>query len=125
MENLNTEELLNTLGNLTAPQLVALTKQLEEKWGVSATPQVQTQQVQEQTTQAVEQTEFSVVLVSFPADKKMTLVKLAREQLGLGLLESKALVEAAPKLLKDNLSKEDAEAMRAKFTEAGGVVEVR
>lgn len=127
MENLNTEDLVTALGNLTAPQLVALTKQLEEKWGVSATPQVSNQVSLPGTddTKATEQTEFTVSLVSFAADKKMALVKLVREQLGLGLLESKNLVEAVPKVLKENVSKEDADLLKAKFTEAGGVVEVK
>src|SRR5271166_1541798 len=115
MENLNTEELVNTLSNLTAPQLVALTKQLEEKWGVSATPQVSNvgSQTDQNDNKAPEQTEFSVSLVSFPPDKKMNLVKMVREQLGLGLLESKSLVESVPKVLKEGTTKEEAEALRA------------
>ena len=126
MENMSTEALLAALNNLTAPQLVELTKKVEAAWGVSATPQV-TSQVHQQveTTTAVEQTEWTVTLVSVPADKKMATVKAVREYLGLGLLESKTLVEAVPKMLKDGMPKEEAEAMRAKFTELGSVVEMK
>lgn len=120
------EELVNALGQLTAPQLVALTKELEAKWGVSGTPQVVQQPTNTQTEVKQEaQTEFTVVLASFAADKKMAVVKMVREQLGLGLLESKNLVESLPKTLKESCSKEEAEALKAKMTEAGGVVELK
>lgn len=121
-----TSDLARQLGQLNVMQLVALTKQLEADWGVSATPQQLGHPGEtDNVSQVTEQTEFTISLVSYPADKKMSVVKMVREQLGLGLLESKTLVEAAPKVLKEAVSKEEAEALRAKFTEAGAVVTVQ
>lgn len=122
---MNKEELVTALGNLTPVQLVELTKELEEKWGVKAVPQVSNVGNVSPQEEAVVQTEFTVVLASFAADKKMTVVKAVRELTGMGLLESKQLVEGAPKTIKDSLSKEDAEALKAKLTEAGAVIEVK
>lgn len=127
MSEVDTNDLAQQLGQLNVMQLVALTKKLEADWGVSATPQVSTQ-VQmpgQDDMKQEEQTEFSVSLVSYPADKKMALVKLVREVCGLGLLESKNLVEGAPKTLKEGVSKDEAAALKAKLTEAGGVIEVK
>jgi large subunit ribosomal protein L7/L12 len=125
MSEVDTNDLATQLGQLTIPQLVALTKQLETAWGVSATPQVSNVVQLPGTDKAEEQTEFTVVLASYPADKKMGIIKLVREVCNLGLLESKTLVEAVPKALKEGVSKDEAEALRAKLTEAGGVVEVK
>lgn len=127
MSEVNTDDLAQQLGQLNVMQLVALTKKLEADWGVSATPQVgpSLPSTPGQDDAKVEQTEFTVVLVSYPADKKMGLVKLVREVCGMGLLESKNLVEAAPKNLREGITKEEAEVLKAKVTEAGGVVEVK
>ena len=124
----NTDELAQQLGQLNVMQLVALTKKLEADWGVSATPQQSAQtnnNQQQQQNQETAQSEFTVVLASYPPDKKMGLVKLVREVLGMALLESKNLVESVPKTIKEGLSKEEADALKAKFAEAGGVVEVK
>ena len=137
--SLSNEDVADAIGNLSVVQLIALTKKLEAQWGVEAVPQmVQSSsyicpgcntdtrgQAHACPGNPNTQTEFSISLISYPADKKITLVKLVRELLGLGLLESKALVEGAPKLLKESLSKEDVEAMKVKLMEAGGVVEVK
>ena len=126
MSEVDTNDLATQLGQLTIPQLVALTKQLETAWGVSATPQVSNLPPTNPGSDKVEdQTEFTVVLASYPADKKMGIIKLVREVCSLGLLESKTLVEGAPKPLKEGVSKEEAESIRARVTEAGGVVEVK
>jgi large subunit ribosomal protein L7/L12 len=126
MSETNIENLAQQLGDLNVMQLIALTKKLEGDWGVSATPQtVASTQTNTQQESKVEQTEFTVSLVSYPADKKITLVKLVREVLSLGLLESKTLVETVPKVLKEGVSKDEAEMLRTKLTEAGGVVEVK
>ena len=125
MEKQSLSDLVGALGQLNAMELVALTKQLENDWGVSATPQVSMQAVQAPTEQAVEQTEFNVMLTSVPADKKMSVIKAVREVVALGLKESKELVESCPKLLKEGVSKEDAEMYRMKLTEAGAVIEVK
>jgi large subunit ribosomal protein L7/L12 len=117
---------VEALGNLTVVQLIALTRHCEQQWGVEAKPQmVQTTAVEVPAQTQVAQTEFEVVFVSFPPDKKMGLVRLVREVMGLGLLESKNLVEAVPKTLKEGVSKEEAEELKRKLTEAGGVVGVR
>lgn len=125
MEKQSLSDLVGALGQLNAMELVALTKQLEADWGVSATPQVSNQVVEVPTDTAVEQTEFNVVLASFPADKKMSVIKAIREVCGLGLKESKELAETAPKMVKEAVSKEDAEMYRMKLTEAGAVIEVK
>jgi large subunit ribosomal protein L7/L12 len=119
------DQAIEALGNMSVMELIALTKELETKWGVKAVPQMV--QVEQKTAQKEEstQTEFSVMLVSVPADKKMNTIKLVREYLGMPLKESKELVEGAPKMLKEGMPKEEADAMKAKFTEAGAVVEMK
>jgi large subunit ribosomal protein L7/L12 len=120
------EDVIKALGNMSVMQIIALTKELEEKWGVKAEPPVV--QVQQQNTPekpGVEQTEFNVLLAVCPADKKMAVIKIVREVTGLGLKESKELVEAAPKLVKESVSAADADELKRKLTEAGAVVEVK
>jgi len=120
------EEVVEFLGNLSVMQVISLTKELEEKWGVKAEPQVQVQQQDNTPKQdAVEKTEFTVTLVSVPADKKMAVLKMVRELTLLGLKEAKEFVEAAPKVVKEDVSKTDAEEYKRKLEEAGGVVEVK
>lgn len=128
MSNMTTDDLVKALGNLTAPELGALTKRLESEWNVQAVPQMSSTpgQVDVEPVKA-EQTEFTVMLVSFPADKKMNVVKAVRDLTGLGLMESKTLVEGVatkPALIKDGVSKEDAANLNDKLTAAGGVVVV-
>lgn len=121
---MNNDDVVNALGNLTVLEVIALTKELEAKWGVEAKPApvVFTQQ----NTKLVEaQTEFTVTLVSVPADKKMAVVKAVRELTQLGLKESKDLVEAAPKMLKELVSAAEAEDLKVKLTAAGAVIEVK
>lgn len=120
------EEVVEFLGNMSVMQVISLTKELEEKWGVKAEPQVQVQQQDNTPKQdAVEKTEFTVTLVSVPADKKMAVLKMVRELTLLGLKEAKEFVEAAPKVVKEDVSKADAEEYKRKLEEAGGVVEVK
>lgn len=120
------KELLQSLDNMSVLEIIALTKDLEEKWGVKAEPPPATELPQTVSVQeAVAQTEFDVVLVSYPADKKMAVIKLVREVMALGIKEAKDLAEAAPKVLKEGLSKDDAEALKVKLTEAGAIVELK
>jgi large subunit ribosomal protein L7/L12 len=119
------EQIADTLGNMTVMEVIKLTRELEQKWDVKAEPQVGLAPVITQEVQESNQTEFSVVFVSFPPDKKMALVKMVRELLSLGLLESKNLVESVPKTIKEGMSKDEAEAMKAKLVEAGAVVEIK
>jgi large subunit ribosomal protein L7/L12 len=72
-----------------------------------------------------EKTDFNVSLVSFPADKKINIIKAVREVTSLGLKEAKDLVEAVPKVLKEGVNKDEAEAIRKKFDEVGAKVEIK
>lgn len=120
------EEVVDWLGNLSVMQIIGLTKELEQKWDVKAEPPPAVFQPGQQNHEPkVEQTEFTVTLASVPADKKMSVIKLVRELTLLGLKESKELVEAAPKMIKEGVSKEEAETLKAKLVEAGAVVEVK
>ena len=124
--SLTNEEVAEWLGNQSVIQIISLTKELEQLWGVSAVPQtVQVQQTNKEEQKTEAQTEFTVVLASFPPDKKMTLLKLVRELTGLGLKEAKDFVESVPKNVKESVSKAEADELKAKLTEAGGVVEVK
>lgn len=119
------EEVVQAMGNMSVMQIIALTKELEQKWGVEAKPQVVQQQQQSNEQQAPAKDEFNVILASVPADKKMTVIKTVREVLILGLKESKELVESAPKMVKEGVSKSEADDLLAKLTAAGAVVEVK
>ena len=119
------KDVVKALGNMNVMQLIALTKELESKWGVEGKPQVQEGTSPNVEVQENTQTEFNLTLVSYPPEKKITLVKLVRELLGLGLLESKSLVESVPKMIKEGGTKEEVEALRVKLTEAGATVEVK
>ena len=93
---------------------------MEEKFGVTAAVAVAAGPAAGAAPAAEEQTEFTVTLDSFDAAKKIPVIKVIREITGLGLGEAKALVEGAPKTVKEGVSKADADAMVAKITEAGG-----
>lgn len=124
--SLTNEEVAQWLGEQSVMTIIGLTKELEQKWGVTAAPQtVQVQQQQKQEDNKPAQDEFTVVLASFPPDKKMTLLKLVRELTGLGLKEAKEFVESVPKPVKESVTKAEADELKAKLTEAGGVVEVK
>lgn len=124
MSEFTNEDVVKALGNMSVMQVIALTKELEQKWGVKAEPPVvQVQQQQQQKQEA--QTEFNVILTSVPAAAKMSVIKVVREVMGLGLKESKDLVEAAPKTLKEAVSKEEAADLQNKLTTAGAVIEVK
>lgn len=124
MSEFTSEDVVKALGNLTVLELIALTKQLEAQWDVKAVPQVVEMQVQQQETGPAK-TEFNVMLMSVPSDKKMNTIKAVRELLTLGLKESKDLVEAAPKMIMEGASKEVADNLFNKLTEAGAVIELK
>ena len=109
---------------LTVLELAELVKALEEEFGVSAAAPVAVAAAPAAAAAAEEKTEFDVILKSAGASK-MGVIKLVKEITGLGLAEAKAAVEGTPKTLKEALSKEDAEAMKAKVEEAGGKVELK
>lgn len=124
MEKLTQEQLAQELGNLSVMELIALTRKLEQEWGVKAEAPTNTANAPS-PPDVVAKTEFNVVLVSVPADKKMPVIKAVRDLFTLGLKESKDLVEAAPKVVKEACSPEEAETLKARLTEAGAVVELR
>ena len=127
MENITEEDVVKALGQLSVMELIALTRELEQKWGVKAEPpkmQLGTQESQENSKVEV-QTEFNVILASYPADKKMSIIKMIREVMTLGLKEAKDFVESAPKMIKEAVSADEAETIKAKLVEAGAVIEVK
>jgi len=109
---------------LTVLELSELVHALEEEFGVSAAAMAAPAGGPAAPAEA-EKTEFDVVLTGFDAATKIKVIKVVREITGQGLAEAKATVEGAPKTLKEGLSKEDAEAMKAKVEEAGGKVELK
>ena len=109
---------------LTVLELSELVKAIEEEFGVSAAAPVMMAGPAAAAPAAEEKTEFDVVLAEAGASK-MGVIKLVKEITGLGLKEAKALVDEAPKTVKEGVSKDDAESMKAKLTEAGAEVEIK
>ena len=116
--------LIEEIKQLTVLELSEVVHELEEVFGVSAAAMAAAP-VGGDAPAAAEKTEFDVVLAGFDAASKIKVIKIVREITGQGLAEAKATVEGAPKTLKECLSKEDAEAMKAKVEEAGGKVELK
>lgn len=124
MSDITNDDIARALGNMSVMELISVTKELEKRWGVEAKPQV-VQQQQQTEKESVVKEEWNVILASVPAAAKMTVIKAVREVLGLGLKESKDLVEAAPKMIKESVSKTEADDLNAKLTAAGAVIEVK
>ena len=116
------DELLETIDSLTVVELSELVKGIEEKYGVSAAA-VAAPVAGGAAGAAEEKTEFNVVLKEAGANK-IQVIKVVRDATGLGLKEAKELVDGAPKTIKENVKKEEAEELKAKFTEVGAVVEL-
>lgn len=118
--------LLENIKSLTVSELSELVKAIEEEFGVSAAAPVAVAAVGAAAGAAAaeEKTEFDVVLTA-AGDQKLKVIKVVREITGLGLKEAKDLVDNAPKAIKEAVSKEDAEAMKAKLTEVGAGVELK
>ena len=116
-------QILDLVKELTILELADLVKAVEEEFGVSAAPVAAAAPAAAAPAEA-EQTEFTVTLVDAGASK-MNVIKAVREITGLGLKESKELVDNAPKAVKENVSKEDAEAVKAALEAAGAKVEVK
>ncbi len=127
MAKLGTAEIVEAIGNLTVLELAELVKALEEKFGVSAAAPVAVAAAPA-APQAVptveEQTEFDVILKAAGANK-IQVIKVVRELTGLGLKEAKDLVDGAPKPVKEKVSKQEAEAIKAKLSEVGAEVEIK
>jgi len=126
MANLTKEQLVEGLSALTLMDAAALITELEEKWGVSAAP-VATAVASPSGADAApaeEKTEWTVELTEIGA-KKINVIKAVRELTQLGLADAKKLVEAAPKAVKEDISKEEAEAIKTKLEEAGAKVTLK
>ena len=121
------EELVNAIAELTVLELSELVKAIEEKFGVkAAAPAVAVAAAAPAAASAAEEKdEFNVVLTAVDAAKKIAVIKVVREITGLGLKEAKDLVEGAPKAVKENVAKAEAEELKKKITEAGGTVELK
>jgi large subunit ribosomal protein L7/L12 len=119
-------EILEIVKGLTVLELSELVKGFETEFGVSASAPVgvAAAPVAAQAEAAEEKTEFDVILTNCGASK-INVIKVVREVTGLGLKEAKDLVDNAPKPVKEKISKDDAEALKAKLTEVGATVEVK
>ena len=116
--------MIEEVKSLTVLELNELVKALEEEFGVSAAAMAAPAAGAAAAAPAEEKTEFDVVLAEIGSEK-IKVIKVVREVTGLGLAESKAMVEAAPKAIKEGISKEDAEALKAKLEEVGAKVELK
>ncbi|MGR4064494.1 MAG: 50S ribosomal protein L7/L12 [Vulcanimicrobiaceae bacterium] len=118
-------ELIDQIDKLTVLELADLVKQLEEKYGVSAAaPVAAVAAGAAAAAPAAEKTEFDVVLAEAGAEK-IKVIKAVREITSLGLTEAKSFVESAPKAVKEGVTKDEAEAVKAKLEEAGAKVEIK
>jgi len=128
MASLNQEQMVEELSSWTVAEVAGLVKALETKWGVSAAPVAVAGAVgggaAAAAAPAEEQTEFTVELTG-GGDKKIQVIKVVREVTSLGLAEAKKLVEEAPKVVKEGLSKADAEELKKKLEEAGASVALK
>ena len=124
---MNKEQILEAIENMTVLELSELVKAMEEKFGVSAAAPVAVAAVGAAAPAggaAEEKTEFTVVLAA-AGDKKINVIKAVREATGLGLKEAKELVDGAPKPVKENIGKAEAEELKKKLEEAGATVELK
>ena len=129
MADVNMDQIIDQLSNLTVMQIADLTKKLEEKWGVKAAPVMAMGgggggAAAAPAEAAAEKTEFTVILAN-AGSNKIQVIKAIREITNLGLKEAKDLVDGAPKEIKAGVSKDDAENIKKKVAEAGGTVEIK
>ena len=126
----DTAKVLETLGKMTVLELVELKKAIEEEWGVTAAAPVAVAAAGaapaagDGAAAAEEKTSFDVVL-SAAGDKKIQVIKVVRAATGLGLKEAKAVVDEAPKAVKEGIERDEAEKLKGELEEAGGSVELK
>lgn len=129
MATLTKDQIVEALSTYTVMELADLVKGIEDKFGVKAAPvggvAVAAAPGAAAGAAAEEKTDFTVVLKAVDAAKKIAVIKVVRELTGLGLKESKDLVEGAPKPVKEGVDKKTADEMSKKLTEAGGTVELK
>ena len=116
--------IVDEVAALSVLELSELVKEVEERFGVSAAAAVVAAGPAEAAAPVEEKTEFDVVLAGFDGEQKIKVIKVVREITGLGLADAKALVDGAPKTVKEAVSKEEAEEMKAKFDEVGATIEL-
>ena len=122
MSDLN--KIIDQLSKLTVVEAAELSKQLEEKWGVTAISQVAAAPATGAVSPVEEKSEFTIFLTA-AGDKKINVIKEVRALTGLGLKEAKDLVESAPKEVKEGVNKEDAAKIKEQLESAGATVEVK
>lgn len=115
------EQIIDAVEKMTVLELNTLVKAIEEKWGVSATAVAAAGPA---AAAADEKTSFAVELTG-AGDQKVAVIKVVKEALALGLAEAKAFVDGAPKILKEDMKKEDAEALKTKLEGAGAKVTIK
>ncbi len=129
MADLNQQQVIEYIKGISVLELSQLVKALESELGVSAAAAMPMAMPggggAAAAPAAEEKTEFNVSLISFPAEKKINIIKVVREVTSLGLKEAKDLVEAVPKAVKEGVTKDEAEAIRKKFDEVGAKVEIK
>ena len=118
------EKLIEEIDSLTVVELNDLVKAIEEKYGVSAVAAAAPAAAGAVAEAAEEKSSYDVVLTE-AGDQKIKVIKVVRDATGLGLKEAKELVDGAPKTVKEGVSKDEAEDLKAKFTEVGAVVELK
>lgn len=118
------EEILDTVANMTVVEIVDLISAMEEKFGVSAAAAVAAGPAAGGGAAAEEQTEFTVTMTKF-GENKVGVIKVIRTITGLGLKEAKDLVEGAPSVVKEGVSKKDADDIKKQLEEAGAAVEIK
>jgi large subunit ribosomal protein L7/L12 len=130
MADLTQEQVVEYIKGISVLELSQLVKALETELGVTAAAAMPMAMPMAGgaaggAAAVEEQTEFTVTLASFPADKKINIIKVVREVTSLGLKEAKDLVEAAPKAIKEGVPKDEAASIKKKFEEAGAKVEIK
>jgi large subunit ribosomal protein L7/L12 len=121
------DEILDAISKMSVMEVVELISDMEKKFGVTAAAPVAAAAgpAAAAAPAAEAQTEFTVVLKEYPADKKVGVIKVIRELTGLGLKEAKDLVEGVPSTVKEGVNKADSDAMKKKLEEAGAKVEIK
>jgi len=121
---MNKEEMIEEIKKMTVVELADLVKAIEEEFGVSAVAAAAPAAAGAAAGAAEEKSSFNVVLAN-SGDQKIKVIKVVRDATGLGLKEAKDLVDGAPKTVKENVSKEEAEDLKAKFEEVGATIELQ
>jgi len=124
MSQLNKEQILDAIANMSVMDVVELIEMMEKKFNVTAAAPAVAMAMPAAAEAVEEQTEFDVILTGFGANK-VNVIKVVRELTGLGLKEAKDLVEGVPGNLKESISKEEAQEIKKKIEEAGGTVDIK